>query len=115
MRKHGEVEIEWGPLGRRKKVNSADQIDQLADVRLMTQMISKNLRSEKSDEISENEMPGIRNEIPKGAYNEYGDSARKIEIGTFGKRWSFFVRIPDGDIPDGESLIEGIFVYTLGS
>ena len=46
-------------------------------------------------------------ETPKGeTYMKYGDSARGIEIAAVANRGTFF-RIPYGDIPDGESLIEG--------
>ena len=51
--------------------------------------------------ISENEMPRIRIEIQKGgAYNKYGGSARRIEIGPIEKHGPFegmpFFEIPDG-------------------
>ena len=43
-------------------------------------------------------------------HNKYGDSDRKVEIVAIGNRGTFS-RIPYDDIHDGESLIEGRFVY----
>ena len=45
----------------------------------------KSLSRAASELILENEMPGMRKEIPKEeTYNKYGDAARKIEIGQLG-------------------------------
>ena len=58
-------------------------------------------------------MPGMRKEIPKEeTYNKYGDAARKIEIEAIEKHGTF-IRVPFEQIPSGESLIEGRFVYTI--
>ena len=57
-------------------------------------------------------MPGM-GVIPKEeTYNKYGDSARKIEIGTIGGDVAF-ARIPFSEATAGASLIEGIFVYAV--
>ena len=41
----------------------------------------RHLSREASEKILENEMPGMRKEIPKEeTYNKYGGAARKIEI-----------------------------------
>ena len=90
MGKEQEIETEWKLSGGSKKVNSADRIDQLAALRFKTQMGSKNLPIAKSEEISENLMPGIRKETPKEeTYNKYGDSAMKIEIEAIEKHGAF--------------------------
>ena len=58
-----------------------------------------------SEEISENEMPGIRNGIPeRGTYNKYGDSGRRVEIEAIEKNGAF-AGMPFSEIP-GASLIE---------
>ena len=60
-------------------------------------------------------MPGMRKEIPKAeTYNKYGDAARKVEIEATGKHGAF-KRSPCSGIPEGESLIAGRFVYTMGN
>ena len=50
----------------------------------------------------------------RGAYYEYGDSAMKTERRAIEKHGAF-VRIPYSDMPDGDSLIGGIFFYTGGN
>ena len=67
----------------------------------------KNLSSEASELILETKCMGWEKEIPK----EETYSA-KIEIEAIEKHGTF-VRIPFGQIPIGESLIEGIFVYAI--
>ena len=60
-------------------------------------------------------MPGMRNEIHKEeTYIKYGDAARKVEIEATGKHGAF-KRSPCSGIPEGESLIAGRFVYTMGN
>ena len=77
-----------------EQVTSDDQIDQLNALRFKTQMGSKNLSREKSVKISENEIPCMGKEIPKEEpYNEYGDTAREVEIGSIGRHGGF-LRIP---------------------
>ena len=52
-----------------------------------------------SELILENEMPGMRKEIPKEeTYNKYGGAARKIEIEAIEKHGTF-IRVPFGQIP----------------
>ena len=58
-------------------------------------------------------MPGMGEEIPKGAYNKYGDADRKVAIGSIGKHGTF-MRIPYADITDGGSLIERRLGYAVG-
>ena len=49
----------------------------------------RHLPREASEKILENEMPGMRKEIPKEeTNNKYGDAARKIEIGAI-ETWHF--------------------------
>ena len=48
MGKKQEIETEWELIAESRKVNSADQIDQLGDWRFKTQMASRNLSREKS-------------------------------------------------------------------
>ena len=58
-------------------------------------------------------MRGMGKETPKEeTYNKYGDADRKIEIEAIEKHGTF-VRIPFGQVPIGESLIEGRFAYTI--
>ena len=55
----------------------------------------------------------MRKEIPKEqTQNKYMGAARKIEIDAVGKHGTF-IRVPFSEIPDGESLIEGRFVYKI--
>ena len=72
-------------------MSSAYQIDQLGALRFKAQMGSKTLSREKSEEISENEIPGMWEEIAyRETYNKYGDSAMKIEISEIGGDWYLF-------------------------
>ena len=76
-------------------------------------METKNLPSDASELISGNEMRWARKEIPKEeTYNKYGGAARKIEIEAIEKHGAF-IRISPGQVPIGESLIEGRFVYAI--
>ena len=51
---------------------------------------NRNLPRMESEIISENEMTGMRKEIPKAeTYNKYGDAARKIEIEAIWKHLDF--------------------------
>ena len=60
-----------------------------------------NLPKEKSEQILENRMPGMRKEIPKKeTQRKYGDAARKNEIGAIGKHGTF-TRMPFSEIPEG--------------
>ena len=69
----------------------------------------KNLSRVVIEGISENEMPGAMEEIPKEeSYIKYGDTAREVEIGAIGKHGAF-LQIHASGIPGGESLIEGRF------
>ena len=86
--KKRKIETEWEFLEGCKKVNSADQINQLNALRFKTQMESKNLAIETSGNISGNEMPGMMKQIAKEEmYNKYGDAARKVEIGAICETW----------------------------
>ena len=50
---------------------------------------SRNYQVQKR-EISENEMPGMRKEIPKEeTFIRYGGAARKVEIEAIEKTWGF--------------------------
>ena len=61
------------------------------------------MSSSNSGKISENEMPGMRKEIPKEeTFNKYGGAAREVEIEAIGKR-GFLRRIHLSEIPDGGS------------
>ena len=54
----------------------------------------RHLPREASEQILENEMPGMRIEIQKGdTYSKYGDAVRKIEIEAIEKHGTF-ARIP---------------------
>ena len=75
-------------------MQSANQTDRLEALGFKMKSTNRNLSRAGSVIIPENEMPGMRKEIPKEeTYNKYGDSARKIEIGAIGKRGTF-IRIP---------------------
>ena len=82
-RKKREIETEWELLGGgSKKMNSADPIGQLAALRFKTQMGRKNLSRGKSEEISENGMPGKRKEIPQvGAIADTAIPPGKLKFG----------------------------------
>ena len=60
-------------------VLSADEVDPLIGLRFKFGK-TKNLSRAASELISENEIPGMRKEIPKEETYKYGDAARKIEI-----------------------------------
>ena len=65
-----------------QEVNSADQIDQLNDLRFEMQSAKFNLSRSNSEEILGNGIPGMRKEIPQEeTYYKYGDASRKVEIG----------------------------------
>ena len=82
-------------------MHSADQIDQLNALRFEMQSGKFNLSRSNSEKISENEIPGMRNEIPKEETRaKYGDAAMEVEIGAIGKRGAFR-RIPFAGMPDG--------------
>ena len=69
LRKKKEIEIEGKLSEESKKLNSADRIDQLAALRFKAQMGSNRLSMGEIEEISENQMPGMRKEreeIPMG-------------------------------------------------
>ena len=90
LRKKQEIETEWEFLGESKKLNSADQIGQLNDLRFKTKMGHKNLSGGKSVQFRKNEMPGMEWGIPKEeTYRKYGDAAREVEIGAVGKMGHF--------------------------
>ena len=77
-------------------------------------MGSKNLSREMRWHLG-NGIPGAWKEIQKEeTYYKYGDSARKFEIPAIGKHGDF-LRIPNADIHDAESLIGGRFAYTVGN
>ena len=83
LRKTQEIEIEWELSGGSKMVTSDGQIDQLDAFRFKTQMESKTLlREREKREILENEMHGMRKEMPKEeTYSKYCDSDRRLESG----------------------------------
>ena len=71
------------------------------------------LHREASDQIPENEMPGMGRGIPKGGtYSEYGNAARKLKLERLKKRGAF-ARIPVGQIHLWASLIIGRFLYAI--
>ena len=56
---------------------------------------------EKSEQIPENEMPGMRKRIPKEeTQNKYGGASRRIELEAIGENGTF-VRVPFSEIPEG--------------
>ena len=64
--------------------------------------------------ILENEMPGMRKEIPQEeTYYKYGDASRKVEIGG-GELWNTgLLKGPLSRKSRRVSLIEGRFAYTM--
>ena len=55
----------------------------------------------------------MRKEIQKEeTQNKYGGAERRIEIEAIGKHGAF-IRVPFSEIPEGGSLIEGRFAYTI--
>ena len=58
VRKKKEMENEWKSLEESNEVNSGDRIGQLNALRFEMRPANKNLPRERSDGISENEMPG---------------------------------------------------------
>ena len=96
-------------IDRSLNVNQTDQLEALRFKLNTKQKLSR----ERSERILENEMPGMEKEIPQEeTQNTYGGDARKIEIEAIGKHGTF-IRVPFSEIPDGESLIAGRFVYTI--
>ena len=81
-------------------MNIADRIGQLNALRFEMQSGKFNLSRSDSEEIMENETPGMRKAIPKeGTYIKYGDASRKVGIDAIGKLGDFagvtFSGIPD--------------------
>ena len=66
LRTKKEMVNGWKDLAEIREVNSADQIGQLNALRFEMQSGKFNLPRAKSDQISGNEMPGMRKGIPKG-------------------------------------------------
>ena len=65
-----------------------------------------------SEKIIEREMHGAGEAIQKEeTYNKYGGAARRIEIEAIGEHGTF-VRTLATEIPEGEVVIDGRFVYT---
>ena len=59
------------------------------------------MSSSGSEEISENDMPGMRKAIPKEeTFNKYGDAARRVGTEAI-EQHATFRRIPLSGIPDG--------------
>ena len=91
----GSCERVWA-LEEIQEVNSADRIDQLNDLRFKMQSGKCNLPRPNSDEISENEMPGMRKEIPKGeTRKKYGAMIGQLELirlGNMGPSWGYLSR-----------------------
>ena len=92
---------------------NVNQTDQLEALRYKLKAKNHNFPREKSEQILENEMPGMRKAIPKEeTQNKYGGASRRIEIEAIQKhgdcRKSSFLR----DSGRG-SLIEGRFAYTI--
>ena len=88
--KRQEVEAGWKAMGEIVEVNSADQTDQLEAWRFKMTSGNSNLPSSKSEEISENEIPGMRKAIPKEeTYNKYGGEGRGIGIEAVGQHGAF--------------------------
>ena len=102
-----EVEEEWKSTKAISEGNSANQTGQLEAWQFLTKSGNSNLPCSKSEEISENEMPGMRKEIPKEeTRNKYGDAAREIEIDAIVKHGAF-IRVPFSGIPEGDGSIGG--------
>ena len=99
LRKKQEIEKGWGSLEENKEVNSDDRIGQLNSLRFEIQSENKNSLMWRIEQISENEMPGMGEVIPKAeTYNKYGDAAGGIGIGDIGKHGAF-AEMPFSEIP----------------
>ena len=102
-----KIEKEWGEMEEIDHSLNVNQTDQLEALRFKLNTRKQKLPRERSEQILENEMPGMRKEIPKEeTQNKYGHAARKIEIVAVGKHGTF-IRVSFVEIPDGASLIEG--------
>ena len=112
MKERQKVEEEWKEIAGINNSQNVNQTHQLEAMRFKMKAKNHNLSKEKSEQILENEMPGMRKAIRKEeTQNKYGDDARKIDIGAIGEHGTF-IRIPFSEIPEG-SLIGGRFVYTI--
>ena len=81
LRIRQEVEKEWGGW---KNVLSADEVDPLVGLRFKFGKM-KPLSREVSEKILENEIPGMRNGIPKEeTYSKYGARREKLILGQLG-------------------------------
>ena len=84
-----------GSIGESKNVNSADQIDQLNDLRFKTQMpqwqVSTYQERDKRGKLWKSKCP-VRG-VPKDeTYKKCGAAAREVEIGAVGNKgrcWEF--------------------------
>ena len=79
LRIRQEVEKEWNEWNNVVDVKSADEVDPLIGISFKFGN-KKNLSRTASELILENEMPGVRKEIPKEeTYNKYRGAARKLK------------------------------------
>ena len=112
IKERQKAEEDWEEMEEIHNAHSVNQTDQLNAFGF--KMTSENhiLSREKSELIMENEMPGMRKEIPKDETpNKCGDAARKIEIeaiGNMGLSYGYHFRNSSRG-----SLIEGRFVYIM--
>ena len=114
LRQTQEIETEWELLGASKKVNSADQIDQLNALRLKTQMERKNLSREKSMKFWKTKCMVRRKEFRrKKPITNMATPLRKLKWAHL-ENMGHFPNSSSG-IPDGDSLIEGRFAYAVGN
>ena len=100
-------------MGEIQEVNSAGQIDQLNALRFEMQSVKFNLSRANSEGILENEMPGMRNGIPKAeTYIKYGGASRGVGIEAI-ENMAHSGEYHSRKSRTG-SLIGGRFVYTVG-
>ena len=88
--KRQEVEEEWEEMEEISDVNCDNQTDQLEAMRFEMKSKIPIYQVRKARRYRKNEMPGTRGEIPKEAYDKYGDAAGKIEIDAVGKHGAFY-------------------------
>ena len=98
-----EIDV-WEAMWGIQEVNNAGRIDQLNSMRFKMRSGKHNLYRRKSSDISENEVPCIRKEIPKGGtYNKYGEADRGIEIEAIWETWGMLRNSFFGN-PGGRAL-----------
>ena len=96
-----KVEEEWKEMEEINNSLNVNQTDQLEALRYKMKAKNHNLSKEKSEQIMENEMPGMRKEIPKKKHKINTEMQQEeLGLGLLGENGTF-VRVHFSEIPEG--------------